>query len=142
MVEGHMWKFGSRPKKISKDVKHGWNFTYKMIKEACAYKMALNQYCQLYLAHENIYISDDRWILVEIIRDFLKAFHDATLFFSRVYYPTSIQALTHFYEISLTFKKYRDFEVFLLMCVKNGGKVLTILENSSFNILYSCCIRP
>ena len=52
-----------------------------MLKEACAYKMALNQYCQLYLEHENIFISDDRWTLLKIIRDFLEVFHDATLFF-------------------------------------------------------------
>ena len=93
-----------------------------MLKEACAYKMALNQYCQLYLELENIFISDDRWTFLEIIRDFLEVFHDATFFFSRVYYPTSNQALTHFYEISLTFKKYRDFHIFQLMCVQMEAK--------------------
>ena len=41
-----------------------------MVKEACAYKMALSQYCQPYLEHENILLSDDKWTLLEIIRDF------------------------------------------------------------------------
>ena len=54
-----------------------------MVKEACAYKMALNHYWQVYLEHGNIFISDDRWTLLEIIRDFLEVFHDATLFFPR-----------------------------------------------------------
>ena len=115
---GNCVNLGLRPKKISQDVKHRWNFTYKMLKEACAYKMTLNQYRQLYLEHENIFISDDRWTLLEIIRDFLEVFHDATLFFSGVYYPTSNQALTHFYGISLTFKKREIFKFFNLCVYK------------------------
>jgi len=74
------------------------------------------------LEHENIFISDDKWTLLEIIRDFLEVFHDATLFFSGVYYPTSNQALAHFYEISLTFKKYRDFQIFQHMCLQMEEK--------------------
>ena len=52
-----------------------------MLKEACTYKIALNQYCQCYLEHENIFISDNKWIVLKIIRDFLEVFHDAALFF-------------------------------------------------------------
>ena len=42
------------------DVKHRWNFTYIMLKEACGYKNALNQFCQLYLAHQNTFIPEEK----------------------------------------------------------------------------------
>jgi uncharacterized membrane protein len=83
-----------------------------MLKESYAYKMTLNQYFQLYLENENILISDDKWTLLEIIRDFLEVFHDTTLFFPEVYYPTSNQALAHFSEISLLLKSIEIFQFF------------------------------
>ena len=70
---------------VKQDVKHGWNFTYKMLKQAYTYRMTLDQFCQLHLAHENIYINDENWTLLEIIRDFFKVVYDATVFFSGLY---------------------------------------------------------
>ena len=87
------------------------HFTYRILKEAFSYKNVVNQFCVLYLTHQNI-IPEENLQLLKIIKDLLEVFSDATLFFSGVYYPTSTQALTHFYEMSLVFKRNRDEPVF------------------------------
>ena len=77
-----------------------------MLKKACSYNATVNQYCALYLSHANTSIGEKDWQLLEIMKEFVEVFHNATLFFSRIYSPTSSQALNHFYEISIASDKY------------------------------------
>lgn len=52
------------------------------------------------------------------------------------------QALTHFYEISLTFKRYRDVLVFQMMCEKMEAKFLQYWKFAPLTLCLVVALDP
>ncbi|XP_026399401.1 zinc finger BED domain-containing protein RICESLEEPER 2-like [Papaver somniferum] len=106
---------GVRSKKLQLDVKHRWNSTYLMLKDAIPYRQVLSAFLDDRSCPH--VIDDTDWEHAEVLCAFLKPFYDATNYFSGVHYVTSNSVLQYLYEIgnysfqwSADFNRYfRDF---------------------------------
>ncbi|KAI3978193.1 hypothetical protein MKX01_013024 [Papaver californicum] len=97
---------GMNPKKLRLDVKHRWNSTYLILKDAIPYRHVLSAFLDDRACPHAIRDSD--WEHAEVFCAFLKPFYDATNFFSGVYYVTSNSVIKYLYEIGMVFKSHRD----------------------------------
>ena len=68
------------------DIPNRWNSTFDMIVEAVKYRSVLKRYAA---SNQEPFPSNDDWIKVEAIGDFLEAFEEATRAFSADRYPTA-----------------------------------------------------
>lgn len=106
---------GVRPKKLQLDVKHRWNSTYLMLKDAIPYRQVLSAFLDDKSCPHVIddtdwehAIDDTDWEHAEVLCAFLKPLYDATNYFSGVHYVTRNSVLQYLYEIGMVFKNHRD----------------------------------
>ena len=75
---------------------HRWNATYLLVDLAIKYKDVLNLYYS-HLSQNSCCplekVEEHDWMLVELVRDFLKVFDDSPKKFGGVYYPTSCRVI-------------------------------------------------
>ena len=90
---------------------HRWNATYLLVDLAIKYKDVLN----LYYSHisQNSRcplekVEEHNWMLVELVRDFLKVFDDSPKKFGGVYYPTSCRVIIQLTNICKKFSKFYE----------------------------------
>ena len=88
-----------------------WNATYLLVDLAIKYKDVLN----LYYSHLSKNsrcplekVEEHDWMLVELVRDFLKVFDDSPKKFGGVYYPTSCRVIIQLNNICEKFSKFYE----------------------------------
>ena len=88
---------------------HRWNATYLLLDSAIKYKDVLNLY-HTHLSQNSCcpleIIEEYDWMLVELVRDFLKVFDDSPKKFGGVYYPTSCRVIIQLTNICEKFSKF------------------------------------
>ncbi|KAI3990626.1 hypothetical protein MKX01_022926, partial [Papaver californicum] len=77
---------GLKPRKLQIDVKHRWNTTYYMLRDAIPYRVAISSFLADRTCSD---LADYDWDIAELLCKFLKPFYDATKHFSGVDYVTS-----------------------------------------------------
>ena len=96
---------------------HRWNATYLFVDLAIKYKDVLNLYYS-HLSQNSCCplekVEEHDWMLVELVRDFLKVFDDSPKKFGGVYYPTSCRVIIQLTHICAKFSKFYEqtFEIF------------------------------
>ena len=93
-----------------------WNSTYLMLLSCKNYSEAISSFYNERMNDEDYHITDYDWNVAFKFMDFLKVFYDATLACSTVYEPTSCKVLMHLYNISYTFKTFRENIMFKNIC--------------------------
>ncbi|GAY53194.1 hypothetical protein CUMW_147530 [Citrus unshiu] len=98
--------FGLKRRKFNLDMKVRWNSTYLMLLSCQNYSEAISSFYNERMNDEDYHITDYDW----------NVFYDATLACSTVYEPTSCRVLMHLYNISYTFKTFRENIMFKNIC--------------------------
>nr|QBG82645.1 zinc finger BED domain-containing protein RICESLEEPER-2-like [Papaver somniferum] len=94
---------GLKPKKLQLDVKHRWNTTYFMLKDALPYRSAISSFLADRTCSD---LTDYDWDIAELLCKFLKPFYDATKHFSGVDYVTSNYVLNYLFRIGRVLQKH------------------------------------
>ncbi|GAY57751.1 hypothetical protein CUMW_181840 [Citrus unshiu] len=98
--------FGLKRRKFNLDMKVRWNSTYLMLLSYQNYSEAISSFYNERMSDEDYHITNYDW----------NVFYDASLACSIVYEPTSCRVLMHLYNISYTFKTFREIIMFKNIC--------------------------
>ncbi|KAF6157012.1 hypothetical protein GIB67_039773 [Kingdonia uniflora] len=103
-------------RKLPLDVQHRWNSTFFILDAVLSLKRPITQYqMSKSLLHT---ITDDDWVVAELLRDFIKVFYEATLCFSKSYHVTSSEVIGHLVNICEIFEKYKHNRQFENICAE------------------------
>ncbi|KAK2662521.1 hypothetical protein Ddye_001095 [Dipteronia dyeriana] len=105
---------GLKPRRFQTDMPVRWNSTYLMLENCLKYDTTITCFYNMKLAetgqHSPKILTTDDWYVTKIFVQFLKIFYNATVTLSRVYYPTSSQAIHQIVEMFKLLNSYREDE--------------------------------
>ncbi|KAK3205449.1 hypothetical protein Dsin_019495 [Dipteronia sinensis] len=103
---------GLQPRRFQTDMPVRWNSTYLMLKNCLEYDTTISGFYNMKLAESGCppaqSLTPDDWYVAKIFVEFLQVFYNATVTLSRVYYPTSSQAIHQIVEMSDMLNTYRE----------------------------------
>ena len=82
------------------DVDTRWNSTYRMFERCLPYKNAINESLNKSVEGMQLALTDEEWVQLEQLKEFLKVFFEATVKLSCSRTPSAHLLLHHLYTIS------------------------------------------